>query len=72
MRKGNIDVVAIDLKICLVIATVNDFEVRHRTDDVERNDKEPAIGPGRQLRPSPGVERILAKRASESKAKRSA
>jgi hypothetical protein len=35
MRKGNVDVVAIDLKICLVIATVSDFEVRHRPDDVE-------------------------------------
>ena len=64
--------VAIDLKICLVIATVSDFEVRHGPDDVVRNETEPAIGPGRQLPPSPGVERILAKRASVSKVKRSA
>jgi hypothetical protein len=49
MRRGNIDVVAIDLKICLVIATVSDFEVGRRPDDVERNKTEPAIGPGRQL-----------------------
>ena len=61
--------VAIDLKICLVIATVSDFEVRRRPDDVEQNETEPAVGPGRQLRPSPGVERILAKRAFVSKAK---
>jgi hypothetical protein len=72
MRKGNIDVVAIDLETCLVIATVSDFEARHRPDDVEPNETEPAIGPGRQLRPSPGVETIPAKRACVSKAKRSA
>jgi len=72
MRKENVDVVAIDLKICLVIATVSDFEVRHRSDDVERSETEPAIGPERQLRPSPGVKRILAKRAFVSKVKRSA
>ena len=72
MRKGNMDVVAIDLKICLAIATVSDLEVRHRPDDVERNETEPAIGPGRQLRSSPGVERILATPAYVSKAKRSA
>jgi hypothetical protein len=72
MRKGNMDVVAIDLEIYLVIGTVSDFEVRHRPDDVERNETEPAIRPGRRLRPSPGVERILAKRACVSKAKRSA
>jgi hypothetical protein len=72
MRRGSIDVVAIDLKICLVIATVSDFEVGHRPDDVERNETEPATRPGRQLRPSPGVETILAKRGCVSKAKRSA
>ena len=42
MRKRNIDVVAIDLKICFVIATVSDFEVRHSPDDVERNENVPA------------------------------
>jgi hypothetical protein len=69
MRKGNVDVVAIDLKICLVITTVSDFEVRNRPGGVERKDTKPAIGPGRQLRPSPGVEKILAKRASVSRSK---
>ncbi len=69
MRRGNIDVVAIDLKICLVIATVSDFEVGRRPDDVERNKTEPAIGPGRQLRPSRGIERVLAKRVIVSRAK---
>ena len=64
------DVVAIDLKICFVIATVSDFEVGHGPDDVERNETEPATGPGPQLRPSPGVETILAKRGCVSKAKR--
>jgi len=72
MKKGSIDVVAIDLKICLVIATVSDFDVQQRPDDDERNETEPAIRPGRQLRPSSGVGRILAKRAGVSKAKRSA
>jgi hypothetical protein len=72
MVKGKIDVVAIDLNICLVIATVSDFEVGHRPDDAERTETEPAIGRGRQLRPSPGAERILGKRACVSMAKRSA
>lgn len=64
--------VAIDLKICLVVVTARDFEARHRPDDIERNEVEPAIGPSRQLRPSSGVVSILAKRACVSNAKRSA
>lgn len=67
LKKGSIRVLAIELKICLVIAMVSDFKDRRQSDDAGRNETEPAIGSGPKLRPASEVERMLATRACASK-----
>jgi hypothetical protein len=41
---------AIELKLCLVVATIDDFKERQRADDVNHDEAKPAV-PGRHLPP---------------------
>lgn len=58
---------AIDLRICLVVGTISEFKNRSQNADVQTKETEPVIAPGRQIRPSSGVEKIFAKEVCTSK-----
>ena len=67
MWKEFIRVLAIDLRICLFIATVSDFKDGWQKDDVERKEPDPVIAPERKIRTGSGVEKVPTKEVPVSK-----